>query len=184
MPGKMKVNIMKKIFYLLLVFFIPKLILAQQPLAVPVINAVVANNTSLPKLNKFELTVNLSATYTNPYDYDDIAVQCIFIAPSGKKDTVDGFFMQDYILGGSGNLTPTGTGDFKVRYAPNETGNWSYDISCTSTGGTGVFPTQMFECTASTEPGFIRTNTTNYLSFDDGSQNIPDGEIIGWLNNK
>ena len=183
MPGKKKVNIMKKIFFLPIIFFIPQLIVAQQPLAVPVINAVVANSTSLPKLNKLELTVNLTASYTNAYDYDDIVVQCIFIAPSGKKDTVDGFFMQDYILAANGSLTATGTGDFKVRYAPNEAGSWSYDISCTSTGGTGGYPTQRFECTASSEAGFIRKNATNYLNFDNGSQYIPVGENIGWQNN-
>ena len=180
---KKKVNIMKKIFYLTIIFFIPHLIIAQQPLAVPVINAVVANSTNLPKLNKLELTVNLTASYTNSYDYDDIAVQCIFNSPTGRKDTVDGFFMQDYILGANGNLTATGAGDFKVRYAPNEAGSWSYDISCISTGGTGVYPTQFFECTASSEAGFIRKNATNYLNFDNGSQYIPVGENIGWQNN-
>ncbi len=178
-----QIDIMKKIFYLPILFIIPQLILAQQPLAIPVINAVVANSTSLPKLNKLELTVNLTASFTNAYDYDDIAVQCIFNAPSGKKDTVDGFFMQDYMLAANGSLTATGTGDFKVRYAPNEAGSWSYDISCTSTGGTGGYPTQTFECTASSEAGFIRKNATNYLNFDNGSQYIPIGENIGWQNN-
>ncbi len=176
-------NIMKKIFYLSIIFFIPQIIIAQQPLTVPVINAVVANSASLPKLNKLELTVNLTASYTNAYDYDDIAVQCIFTAPSGRKDTVDGFFMQDYMLGTNGNLTASGAGDFKVRYAPNEAGSWLYDISCTSTGGTGVYSTQSFECTASSEAGFIRKNATNYLNFDNGSQYIPVGENIGWQNN-
>ena len=174
---------MKKIFYLSIIFFTPQLIIARQPLAVPVINAVVANSTNLPKLNKLELTVNLTASYSNPYDYDDIAVQCIFNSPTGRKDTVDGFFMQDYILGANGNLTATGAGDFKVRYAPNEAGSWSYDISCISPGGTGVYPTQSFECTASSEAGFIRKNATNYLNFDNGSQYIPVGENIGWQNN-
>ncbi len=154
-------------------FFIPP------GMAQPVINSVVANSSSIAKLNKLELITSITASYSNPYDYDQIAVQCIFTAPSGRKDTVDGFFMQDYILS-NGNLTATGTGNFKVRYAPNETGSWIYNLSCTNSSGTGSYATQNFECTASDEAGFIRKNATNYLSFDNGTQYIPAGENVGW----
>jgi len=164
-------------FICLFLFFITGGIFAQ-----PVINTVIANSSSIARLNKLELTANLTATYTNAYDYDDIAVQCIFTAPSGRKDTVDGFYMQDYMLS-NGNLTATGSGNFKVRYAPNETGNWMYDLSCTNSSGTSVYATQSIVCTASAEAGFIRRNASNYLSFDNGTQYIPIGENVGWQNN-
>ena len=166
---------MKTIIACIIAFFF----IAVNNFAQPVINTVTGNNNTIPKLNKLELTTGITATYTNPYDYDEIVVQCIFTAPSGRNDTVDGFFMQDYILN-NGNLTATGTGNFKVRYAPNETGSWTYDLHCTNSIGTGTYPTQNFQCTASGEAGFIRKNTTNYLSFDNGTQYIPVGENIGW----
>ncbi len=93
-----------------------------------------------------------------------------------------GFFMQDYTANANGNLTPVGTGSFKVRYAPAEIGTWSYVISCTNTSGSAAMPAQAFTCQPLTAAGFIRKNTTNYLSFDNGNQYIPIGENMGWQN--
>ena len=152
----------------------------REPLAAPVINGVVANMNSVPKFNKLELTVNLTASFANPYDYSDIALQCIFTTPSGKKDTVDGFFMEEFTLNANGALTGTGTSGFKIRYAPGETGAYTYDLSCTNTMGNGVYAKQTFVCITSAEAGFIRKNATNYLSFDNGAQFIPVGENMGW----
>ena len=149
----------------------------------PVFNSVTPNTTTPLKLDKFELDINLTAVYTNPYDYDNIDVQCIFFAPGGRKDTIDGFFMQGYNLNGDNSLTVTGAGSFKVRYAPNETGTWSYVLSCTNTSGTTTQPVQTFQCVSSTAVGFIRKNTTNYLNFDNGKQYIPIGENMGWQHN-
>lgn len=149
----------------------------------PVINSVTPNTITPAKLDKFELDINLTAGYTNAYDYDDIDVQCIFFAPGGRKDTVDGFFMQGYTLNPDGSLTSSGAGSFKVRYAPNETGTWSYVLSCTNTSGTATQPAQTFQCVSSTASGFIRKNATNYLNFDNGKQYIPIGENMGWQDN-
>jgi Domain of unknown function (DUF5060) len=110
-------------------------------------------------------------------------VQCIFFAPGGRKDTVDGFFMQNFIVNTGGSLTPSGTGSFRVRYAPNETGTWSYVLSCTNTSGTATQPVQTFQCVPSSAAGFIRKNATDYLNFDNGKQYIPVGENMGWQDN-
>ncbi len=149
----------------------------------PVFNTVTPNSTSFAAMDKFELTIDLTAGYTNPYDYSDIAVQCFFTSPSGKKDTVDGFYMEDYVLDTTdGNITPTGTHHFKVRYAPKEAGTYSYVLMCTNKEGAAKQMAQTFTCTALAAHGFIRTNATNYLSFDDGMQYIPVGENMCWQN--
>ena len=154
-----------------------------QSTAAPVFNSVIQNANAIPAFDKFEVLVGLTATYTNPYDYDDIKVQCIFNAPSGRQDTVDGFYMQDYILNANGSLTANGSGSFRVRYAPVEPGNYSYQLSCTNNDGNTTHPSQTFQCIKSAEPGFIRKNNSNYLSFDNGLQFIPVGENMGWQNN-
>ena len=159
-----------------ILFFHPALLKAQ-----PVINNIVVNGSSIARFNKLEIITTITASYGNPYNYDEIVLQCIFTAPSGRRDTVDGFFMQDYNLS-NGNLTATGTGNFRVRYSPNETGSWSYTLSCTNSSGSGSYPTQNFQCTASGEAGFIRKNSSNYLSFDNGSPYFPIGENMGWQN--
>ncbi|HEY2725627.1 MAG TPA: DUF5060 domain-containing protein, partial [Parafilimonas sp.] len=134
--------------------------------------------------DKFELTIDLTAAYTNPYNYDDISTQCIFTSPSAKKDTVDGFYMENFSLDTTtGALADLGTHNFKVRFSPNETGTWSYVLSATNSGGTTTQPSATFQCTTSSAHGFIKKNNTNYLNYDDGSQYIPVGENMGWQDN-
>lgn len=136
---------------------------------------------SVAKFDKFEMTVTLTAGYTNPYDYDDITIRGTFIAPSGRKDTVDAFFMQDHTLNTTnGLLTATGTGNFKIRYSPNEAGNWQFNVIATNSSGSATSATQNFSCTASSGKGFIRKNTTNYLGFDNNEQFIPVGQNQAW----
>lgn len=148
----------------------------------PVLISVKPESNIIGRLDKFELTINLSAGFVNAYDYDDIAVQCVFKAPGGRTDTVDGFFMQDYTLNANGSLSPAGAGVFRVRYAPNETGTWSYFLSCKNTLGNAAWPVESFQCVASSNHGFIRKSNSNYLSFDDSTQYIPIGENMGWQN--
>lgn len=158
----------------------PLVLMAQAPSNI-VITPV---STSVAKFDKFEITVTLTAGYTNPYDYDDIVIRGAFIAPGGRKDTVDAFFMQDYTLNTTnGFLTATGSGSFKIRYSPNETGNWQYNVIATNLSGGATSAAQNFSCTASSAKGFIRKNTTNYLGFDNNEQYIPVGQNLAWHQN-
>lgn len=169
----------KNFLFLTLLFF------AQQLLAqIPVFHVVTPNNTSIQKFDKFELTIQLTAAYTNPFDYNDIAVKAVFTAPNGVVDSVDGFYMQDYTLNiTNGSITPAGTGVFKVRFTPTQTGIWHYSLICTNTVGITTYGDATFTCVNSSDPGFIRKNNSNYLSFDDSSQYIPVGENMCWQDN-
>ena len=71
--------------------------LAMQVLAQsPSIQSVLPESTFVGIYEKFEASVQLTAGYTNPYDYDDIMIRADFTAPSGKKDVMEVFFMQHY----------------------------------------------------------------------------------------
>ncbi|MEJ7738151.1 MAG: T9SS type A sorting domain-containing protein [Chitinophagaceae bacterium] len=159
--------------------FLTNFIFAQAP----VFNGATPNSTTIPKFEKFEVDIQLTAGYANAYDYDNITVQATITAPGGRVDVVDGFFMQDYTIGANGFASPVGNGSFRVRYAPNEIGAYSYVLSCTNLSGTATMPAQAFQCVSSEAHGFIRKNTTNYLSFDDNTQYIPIGENMGWQSN-
>ncbi len=168
---------MKKLYPIIAALIITTVAAAQAPVIVSV-----STNTPAPnRLDKFELTVSLTGAFTNPYDYDDIALQGIFTSPAGKKDTVDGFYMQDYTLNTTnGNLTATGSGIFKLRYTPVEAGTYNYVLSCTNTAGTTTQPAGSFQSVSASGKGFIRKNNTNYLNFDNGEQYIPIGENLAW----
>ncbi len=93
----MKVTLLPRLCIFLWLFFTANIIYAQAPVFI----SATPNSTTIGRYDKFEVNLNITAGYTNPYDYDDIAVQAIFTSPGNREDTVDGFFMQDYTANGS-----------------------------------------------------------------------------------
>jgi hypothetical protein len=138
-------------------------------------------NTNVGQYEKFEIAVALTAAYTNPYDYDQVVLKAIFTAPSGRRDTIEGFFLQDFDVNtANGNLTSKGEGEWRVRFAPNEMGAWQYSLWIQTANGISPTVTGNFTCVASNVAGFIRKNTTAYLNFDNGNQYIPVGQNLCW----
>ena len=135
------------------------------------------------QFEKFELPVSTSKEYVNPYDYDEVIIRGEFISPVGESYKVDGFYIDDYELNPqNGGLTPLDEG-FKIRFAPNLIGNWSYTISIEDADGISEVDSGTFQCTSSNQPnnrGFVRKNDSNYLNFDDGHQYILIGENMAW----
>ncbi len=151
----------------------------------PVINSVTPVAVSVEQWGKFEAAVGLTATYTNPYDYDQVRVYAEFTGPDGATTTVDGFYIQDYQVTNAqtGSIATVGSGGFKIRFAPKNTGNWSYKVYCTTAAGTGSSNTFTFTAVAPStggNKGFVRSDQTNYLFFDQGDAYIPIGENIAW----
>ena len=128
---------------------------------IPTINGVSPLSSSVGKFQKFEALINLSASFTNPYDYDQVALSGIFVAPSGKQDTVDGFYMQDFTLNTTtGNLSTNNSPGFCIRFAPTEIGTWNFSLKVKTPAGESTAFTGTFECVDSNNPGFIRKNNT------------------------
>ena len=90
--------------------------------AQPTFNSITPVNSSVGLYEKYEAAVNLSATYTNPYDYDQVALSATLTAPNGTTKVVDGFYTENFTLNtADGNITSTGFG-FKIRFAPPKLG--------------------------------------------------------------
>ena len=153
----------------------------------PGINEVIILTPSVEQYGKFEAVIDLTASFTNPYDYNQIVVSASFTSPGGTNIVADGFFMQDYNLNTtSGSLSTNGSGEFRVRFAPDQIGNWSFTVSVTDQTGTVTSEAFLFVCTeisTSVNHGFLRNGPSNYLQFDDGDQYIPIGENMAWQNN-
>ena len=150
--------------------------------AQPIIHSIQTNDSIIGQYEKFEVSLDLTASFFNPYDYDEIEVKASFISPNGQTISVDGFFMQEFSLLQNGNLTTRGEG-FKVRFAPTQLGVWTYELSVRDKNGSSNYVIQQFRCIASTQTGnkgFVRINSTNYLSFDNGEPYIPIGENLAW----
>ena len=122
--------------------------------------------TSVPQpLALFQLCVNVSRSYANPFDSGEITVSATFThadaaraqAPpppplhdvtgsgtrcattSGQPDTVtvDGFWFQNYTVHFTPNetLVPSGDAHWLVRFAPPRSGSWQWRVTATDTQG-------------------------------------------------
>jgi hypothetical protein len=147
----------------------------------PIFNSIVSNKDTLGRYEKFEISINLTASFTNPFNKNEIHLRALFVSPSGKNFIIDGFYYQDYIrTGPPENLTQNGEPFWKIRFTPNETGNWSYQIICTDLNGTTTTGTRNFFCVPSDKKGFIRVANNRYLKFENGDQFFGIGLNMGW----
>ena len=130
------------------------------------ISTVTKNPDPVGKYVKFELTVALGSTYTNPYDPTQIDLSATFTSPSGKAWKVNGFY--------------NGT-QYLIRFAANETGNWTYVVSATDASGTATSPGGTFTCSASSYHGWIKNAPNNrFLMYDDGTSFYGIGMAYCW----
>jgi hypothetical protein len=134
--------------------------------AAPAITAVVKNPEPAGKYEKLELTVALTATYTNAYDPDQIDLSAQFTAPSGKLWKINGFYNGAVWL---------------IRFAANETGDWKYAVSVKDATGTATGPAGAFTCAASQHHGWVRVAPNQrYLCYDDGTSFYGVGACHAW----
>jgi len=108
---------------------------------------------------KFELRIDLEATYSNPFDPDQIDLWTEFTAPSGKTQTIWGFY------------NPSSWASlWMVRFAPTEIGQWKYVVKVKDKEGTAEGRPGTFNVTTSDHHGFVRiAPNQRYLKHDDGT---------------
>lgn len=87
----------------------------------------------VPKWSQFESVLSAAQAHTEPFQTVDLTA--VFIAPDGERFTVPGFW--------------NGGREWRVRFAPNLAGVWSYQTTCSATNDTGLHNrTGEFLCTA------------------------------------
>jgi len=156
----------------------------------PLIVNLHGNRNHVPQFHKFELTADLWADYTNPYDPSDIDFDATFTAPSGAVSAVPGFLFQDYLRsqaldGGQQveRLQPVGERSWKIRFSPAEIGTYRYAVRLKARNATAPEVEGQFECTASSDPGFVAVSrqNTQYFEFTTGEPYFPIGHNVCWV---
>ena len=103
---------------------------AEQPLAVTGLRV---NTDRVPCFEKFEISFDLTRTYANPFDPEEIDIDVTFTSPSGKTYPHTGFHYREYVRRrsplGYERLTPVGQSYWKVRWTPNEVGTWKAELT-------------------------------------------------------
>jgi hypothetical protein len=161
----------------LALIFLPMPALAQ-----PVIHSVGPLPAELGRYEKLEIPLGLTASYANPYDYEQVRVWALLTGPDGSSREVEGFYLEDYALSSDGSLTPAGQG-FRLRFAPHLTGPWTCQVSVRDASGSASAPPQSFTCVESALPhnqGFARLGSSAFLRTDAGSPLVLIGENLCW----
>jgi hypothetical protein len=138
------------------------------------------NKREVERYTRFETSFLLSREYKNPFDPEQVEVEGIFFAPSGKVLYVPGFFYQQYIRrlsAGKEHLIPAGTPRWLVRFAPCETGTYRYYIRVKDRHNSIETDTMKFVSIPSSNPGYVRVSSIDkrYFEFEDGSFFYPIG---------
>jgi len=135
--------------------------------AQPVINDVTYSPNPVSAYEKFELTIDLTASYTNPFNQDDIDLWANFTSPSSESWNVKSFW--------------DGT-DWKIRFAANETGVWSFIVYLDDQIGQSNSSSKNFTCVSSSNPGWLRVSSSDphFLCHDDGSSFYGIGQCRCW----
>ena len=133
------------------------------------------NTKTVKKYEKFEIELSLkNVGVENPYNPEDIDVYAYFTSPSGKKMRIFGFYddFQERSL-------------WKIRFSPNETGEYKYQVFVKDAGGTGESTVNVFTAVNSEHRGWIKPAVKNphYFQYDDGSSYYAIGVYSPWGNN-
>jgi len=109
--------------------------------------------------DKFELNADLRATFSNPYDPDEVDLWAEFTAPSGKVQKIWGFYNPGRRAGA-----------WMVRFAPTELGTWKYVLHVRDREGTADSRPGEMRCVKSEHHGFVTiAPNKRYLQYSDGT---------------
>ncbi len=125
--------------------------------------------STVPQYGIFELTLAQPADYGEQGNFFDIKVGVTFTAPSKQTTSVGGFYY---------DTLADGVSLWKVRFAPGETGAWTYTYRFRhKRGGHRVTGGGSFSCIPGDEPGFVRQSQARPFRwvFDNGQPFVPIG---------
>ena len=128
----------------------------------------------------------------NPFNPDDISVEVTFYPPTGDPKIIYGFFYNDYNynIDASNWVSKPTDYHWRVRFAPDQEGTWTYDIKVIFSNNPSLDDIEnpgcpAFVCVASDNPGYLMQNDSNpgYLRFSkEDKQFFGTGVNIAWAN--
>lgn len=142
-------------------------------------------NNQVPMYEKFEATVGVTTVASNlqmPFDATPpagvlagigVSVNGVFTSPTNRTHTQPAFYYQEFdeqIKNGRQWFYPTNRYSWRVRFAPDETGNWQYRITVQDANGSATSATLYFTVVSSTNNGFVRVSPADarYFEFTNG----------------
>jgi hypothetical protein len=140
---------------------------ALSPSAQPTIDAVTASADTIGRYEKLELTVDLTASYSNPFDPEDIDLWAVFASPTSEEWSANGFW---------------DGANWKARFAAADTGWWGYTVYVDDGTGQDSSGSEDFFCRSSPHRGWLRISPDDghFLQHDDGTPFFGIGQCRCW----
>ncbi|MCX7872274.1 MAG: DUF5060 domain-containing protein [Verrucomicrobiae bacterium] len=153
------------------------------------INSVVVLASNVVIYERVEFVVNLTATYANPFDPNDISVDAEVNLPNNEKVKVPGFYYQDFtreLENGREKLTAKSAGEWRVRFAPWFVGEYTAVIHARDRNGSVKSEPIYFKATESKKDGLIRISKRDrrFFEFESGKSFYPLGANTCWAGSK
>ncbi|HTI60851.1 DUF5060 domain-containing protein [Mucilaginibacter sp.] len=120
--------------------------------------------------HKSEWDIQVSAAFGNAYDQADISLDMAITSPSGKP-----ILLPCYFDSGDGEASV-----WKARFAPQETGKYSYHFILHSQGKQAVSAKAVFDAGPGDGKGFLHKNNLWTFKYDNGELFRGIGENVGW----
>jgi len=129
-------------------------------------------NKEVQQYQKAEWNISLKTTFENPFDMNEISLDMVLTAPSGKKLALPCYFE----TGTSGNESL-----WKARFTPLEKGKYSYRFELKKASAeVSSSPINTFNAKVSKAKGFLNLNNLWTLKYDNGTLFRGIGENICW----
>ena len=117
----------------------------------------------------YEVSFNMSPSYSNPYDPAIIDAYALFQGPDGQQFKVNAFYFEDYSFSNNTGYevaTPTGISGWMIRFTPNLVGTWTFTIRAKDYQSNVIVVTsqRQFTCNnTNNSTGFISKANNRYL---------------------
>lgn len=133
----------------------------------PMIVNVRANEHTVGMFEKLELTIDVEASYDNPYDPDEIDLFAELVSPSGIAWRINGFY--DGL-------------NWLLRFSPDESGAWSYQLKVKDRTGEYHGEKTEFHVTPNEYRGWIQVSKRNprFLEYRNGDAFYGIGVAYPW----
>lgn len=119
---------------------------------------------------------------SSPYGVDGITIDAVFTTPQTRRQViVPAFYYQNFSRNGD-TMVAQNEFSWKVRFAPDEAGRYTYFIRIVDKFGSWNSQTYNFETVDSSSKGFVRVSASDsrYFEFDNRSSFVPIGHGGQW----
>ncbi len=139
-----------------------------------------------------EFRVDRAPVATNCFDPDLIRLDATFTSPSGRSLTIPAFWYQDFsraLTNGVEVLSPAGTPQWRIRFTPTESGDYTLSLNIETNGVAAGKPTTTHFNVSVARPmgqhGYVRIAPDNrYFETTDGRPLRLVGENVCWAENQ